>query len=153
MKYDFYEFLKLDAQKSGIEKIVVGGIVNNSKGEILLLTRKADDFMPSIDELPSGNLDMGENIRHGLLREINEETGMSVVRINGYINYFDYLSGSGKKARQFNFSITPNTESVILSEHDDFKWQTVEQIRGNKKITPEVKKCIEIYNFNEQMKL
>lgn len=35
----FYEFLQRDAQKNGIEKIVVGGVVQNKKCDILLLTQ------------------------------------------------------------------------------------------------------------------
>ena len=86
---NFYEFLEQEARKDGIEKIVAGGVVTNAKGEILLLTRKADDFMPNIDELPSGNLEKGEGIHAGLLREMFEETGIKEkdLTIVGYIDY------------------------------------------------------------------
>ena len=149
---NFYEFLEQEARKDGIEKIVVGGVVQNKKGEILLLTRKADDFMPNIDELPSGNLEKGEGIHTGLLREISEETGIEDINIDGYIDFFDYKSGSGKNARQYNFAISTKAEQVILSEHVGFKWQTPEQAIENENATLPVKRTIAIFYFNEQAK-
>ena len=151
--HKFYDYLMQQAQKDGIQKIVAGGIIRNKEGKILVMTRKAsDDFLPSIDELPSGNLDAGEGLYAGLVREIKEETGMNIAKINGYLDFFDYMSGSGKRTRQFNFEIVPDRENVVLEEHDAYKWQTASEAMANPKITQEVKKCIEIYGFNEDMK-
>ena len=59
---DFYNFLIKKAKNDGIQKIVVGGIVLNDKREILVVTRKPDDFLGGIDELPSGHLENKETI-------------------------------------------------------------------------------------------
>ena len=37
------------------------------------MSRKTDDFMGGIDELPSGNMEKGENIYAALIREVKEE--------------------------------------------------------------------------------
>ena len=154
-KKNFYEFLEQEARRDGIEKIVAGGVVTNAKGEILLLTRGPDeDCMPNIDELPSGNLEKGEDIHIGLLREVKEETGIEEkdLTIFGYIDYFDYKSGSGKNARQYNFAISTKTEKVRLSEHVAYKWQVPDQVSENKNVTAPVKRTIAIFCFNEQAK-
>ena len=147
---DFYNYLINKAQKDGVQKIVVGGIVLNQRREILVVTRKPDDFLGGIDELPSGHLENNETILQGMQREIKEETGLDILRIESYLDYFDYLSNSGKKTRQFNFVIIPtDCSQVVLTEHDAYKWQTPLQAIANTKITDEVKNCIQIFNANE----
>jgi len=139
---NFYEHLLEIAKVDGIEKIVVGGIVlnTNNNGEILVMTRKATDtFLSGIDELPSGGLNNDETILQGLEREIKEETNLDIERIESYLDYFDYLSRSGKKARQFNFVIKSREGEIKLTEHDAYKWQTAEEALANPKITDEVK--------------
>ena len=119
-------------------------------GANFCVTRKPDDFLGGLDELPSGHLEGTETILAGMQREIKEETGMDILRIESYLDYFDYLSASGKKTRQFNFVIIPkDCSKVVLTEHDAYKWQTPQQALANPKITDEVKTCIQIFNANE----
>ena len=113
------------------------------------MSRKTDDFMGGIDELPSGNMEQGENIYDSLIREVKEETNLDVVNVKLYIGSFDYISGKGKKARQYNFILdVKNTENIILTEHDEYNWLTIEEIRKSSKITDEVKYILEICYFN-----
>lgn len=93
----FYDLLMEKGKEEGIVKNVVGAIILNEKQEILIMSRKVDDFMGEIDELPSGNMDKDENIYEALVREVKEETNLEVKSIKSYINSFDYISGSGKK--------------------------------------------------------
>lgn len=145
----FYDLLIEKAKEDGIVKNVVGGIVLNQNKEILVMTRKSADFMGGIDELPSGNMEADENIYNSLSREVKEETGLDIENVISYINSFDYISGSGKKARQFNFVVSvKSTDSLVLTEHDSYKWLTIEEARSNPKITEEVKFTLEIYYFN-----
>ena len=147
------EFLKNIMEKAkaeGIIKNVVGAVIMNENNEVLILERKKDDFMGGIDELPSGNLEIGETILDGMLREVKEETNLDVKNIVKYINSFDYVSGSGKKARQYNFLVEVNSiENIMLTEHDSYKWQSIEEAIKNEKITDEVKFVLEIVNFNK----
>lgn len=150
---DFYSYLIEQAKKDGVQKLVAGGIVLNDQRAILVMTRKLDDFLGGIDELPSGHLENNETIVQALQREIKEETGMDILRIESYLNYFDYFSQSGKKTRQFNFVIIPTACSrVVLTEHTAYRWQTAEQAVANPKITDEVKSCIRIFQANENYK-
>jgi len=112
------------AQIDGVEKYVTGGIVLNAKNEILFLQRSSDDFMGDLVELPSGGVDTDENLLASLKREILEETGIESLDIRSYIGSFDYTSGSGKKARQFNFLIKVKDPQIKLNpqEHSTFFW-------------------------------
>ncbi len=145
----FYDLLIENGKKDEIEKNVVGALVLNSQNEILILTRKTNDFMGGIDELPSGNMEKGENIYEALVREVKEETNLDLKKVVSYINSFDYISSSGKKARQFNFVVTVKSEEHIkLTEHDHYQWLSIDEVRKNTRITDEVKNTLEIYYFN-----
>ena len=141
-----YAYLLEQAKRDGIEKNVVGAIIINEEGKILIMSRKSDDFMGGIDELPSGNMEPGEDIITALAREVKEETNCDLKEIVCYIDSFDYKSGSGKNARQYNFVIkVEKTDNIILAEHAAYLWQTVEEIIDNTNITCEVKKTIKKY--------
>ena len=142
-----YNYLLEKAKEEKIEKNVVGAVIINRQGKILIMSRKLDDFMGGIDELPSGNMENGEDIPTALEREVKEETNCDLNEILFYIDSFDYKSGSGKKARQYNFAIkVKETDTIVLTEHDSYSWQTVEEIINNHKITTEVKKTIKKYD-------
>ena len=142
-----YNYLLEKAKEEKIEKNVVGAVIINRQGKILIMSRKLDDFMGGIDELPSGNMEIGEDIPAALAREVKEETNCELNEILFYIDSFDYKSGSGKNARQYNFAIkVKETDTIVLTEHDSYLWQTVEEIINNHKITTEVKKTIKKYD-------
>lgn len=112
------------ADADRITKHVVGAVIPNAEGKVLLLHRTADDYLGGLWELPSGGVDAGETLTEALHREVAEETGLTVTTIETYLGHFDYLSKSGKKTRQFNFTATTTRESdtVKLTEHDAHLW-------------------------------
>lgn len=149
---NFYDFLEENAKADGIERLVVGAIICNEKGDIFLAKRKTDDFMGGIYEIPGGNKEKGENILDTLIREVKEETNLDIKNVDSYINQFDYLSGSCKKCRQFNFKIEVTGGPILLTEHDSYKWLDMNDIDTEKNITPELKHALLVYKFNEEQK-
>ncbi len=145
---DFFSYLIKKAHDDGIEKIVVGGVIMDSSGKVLILKRKQDDFMGGICELPSGNMEKNETIEESLKREIKEETNLDVKKIKYYINSFDYLSSSGKKARQYNFLVEVFDGDILLTEHDEYIFMSIDGIRESSNISREVKDTLEIAFFN-----
>ena len=132
---DFFEDLEKKGKKDGIMKRIAGGIISNENNEILFLKRKSDDFMGGILELPSGNV---------------EETGLEINKIGIFINAFDYLSRSGKKSRQYNFeAIVKKSDNIFLTEHDEYRWLSYEEIQKSNEVTDEVKYSILIYKYNK----
>jgi 8-oxo-dGTP diphosphatase len=116
------ETLNAEAERDGVQQLVVGAVVQHD-GKVLLLQRPEDDFMGGIFELPSGKVEAGEALDAALIREVKEETGLDVAAIRDYLGSFDYMSGSGKKSRQFNFAVDVTApEPVALQEHDAYTW-------------------------------
>lgn len=146
---ELYKYLENKAKEEDINKIVVGAVITNKNDEILLMKRKQDDFMGGIYEIPGGNAEKEENIYDTLEREIKEETNFDLKKVNSYINYFDYLSGSGKKCRQFNFKVEVTGGPLVLTEHDEYKWISLDETE-EQNISDELKECLIIYRFNKK---
>lgn len=116
--------LETEAVRDGIQKRVVGSVIA-VRGKILVMVRSAeDDFLAGYAEIPGGGVNGEETLIDALCRETKEETGLNTAKILDYLSSFDYLSGSGKKTRQFNFLIEPEGEDVKPDprEHSSFSW-------------------------------
>ena len=131
---------RLDA--SLIDRTVVGGVlVVNSR--VLLLRRRGGDFLEGLWELPSGKMEETESPVEALRREVLEETGLEIVRVAGYVGDFDYTSQSGRRTRQVNLVAVTSHSPVLLSEHDDFGWFTVEEM-GDLNVSEETAECVRL---------
>ncbi len=147
---NFSKVLEKNAKDDKIENIVVSAIITNENGEIFLAKRKKNNFMGEFYELPGGNAKKDEDIHDTLVRGVKQETNMEITKINSYVDQFDYLSGSYKKCRQFNFKVEVNLkDKILLTEHESYKWIKLEDIEKEKSISPEVKKGLLIYMYNE----
>lgn len=137
--------IEKDLLKDGIEKIVVGAVIFLSQETPLLLRRTASDFMGGLVELPSGTVDKSETLIEALVREVKEETGLSISSVDSYIGHFDYLSGSGKKTRQLSFMVkTSDTHITLSSEHDAFYTLSISSKEFKKlKISDQTKEIIQ----------
>jgi 8-oxo-dGTP diphosphatase len=117
----FLEQLTAEAVRDEVQRLVVGAVVQH-ESKVLLLKRPENDFMGGIFELPSGKVE-DEGLDEALRREVEEETGLKMSSIRDYLGHFDYMSGSGKKSRQFNFAVNVAApEPVGLTEHDAYLW-------------------------------
>lgn len=122
---ELFADLAQTAVAAGVGQLVVGAVVRHDN-RVLLLKRPETDFMGGIWELPSGKAEPGEPLDQALTREVLEETGLTVTDIREYLQSFDYVSGSGKKSRQFNFTVdVAAPELVKLTEHDTYAWSPV----------------------------
>ena len=113
--------LLVDAEKAGVQKLVVGAVIciNN---KFLLIERVLSDFMGGFVEIPSGTVEAGEDLLPALAREVQEETGLVVISVLEYLGSFDYRSSSGKKTRHFNFIVEVEDGEIKLNptEHQAY---------------------------------
>ncbi len=141
MDKEFYDNLTKKANEEGIKRYVVGAVILYDS-KVLLLQRPKDDFMGGIYELPSGKVEEGEELDIALFREVEEETGLNISKILNYLGHFDYESKSGKKTRQFNFTLSVNLPTEIkLTEHDNYAWSKREEL-DKYQITDSVKEVL-----------
>lgn len=124
------ELLEL-AKAENVQKMVVGAILVH-QGQVLLLKRAPNDFMAGLVELPSGGVNDGESLQKALIREVLEETHLTLNKedIGPFIESFDYESKSGKKTRQFNFLCQAHdvAELALSAEHETFYWADIHHV-------------------------
>ena len=108
------------------------GAIIPRNGKVLVLRRKQGDYLGGIDELPSGHVEQGESVLQALRREVKEETGLTVTQIHRLDSQFDYLTGSGKKARQLNFvvDVEDSRAKIALSEHSAYCWAGPKEVQA-----------------------
>lgn len=101
------------------------GAIIPRESQVLLLRRRKDDFLPGIYEMPGGSVEPNESLEEALIREVREETGMEVRRVDNYLGAFDYEDERGERTRVFNYTVeVAGPFEVKLSEHDEYAWVT-----------------------------
>lgn len=102
------------------------------KGKINVSKKYAHLDKTNIYDLPGGRLEINENIKLGLKREVYEETGLKI-KILKKISSWQFISLDNKKIEVTNFlcEINKNTSNkIILSEeHDNYKWVDLKNIK------------------------
>lgn len=98
-------------------------------GKFLVTKRKmTDGYMPGLWDLPGGTVESGETVLEGLVREVMEETGLTV-RIGAPIGVYTTLTQLPERQ---NVTITFACDwifgDVVLDEHDEFRWVTPSEL-------------------------
>ena len=119
-----------------------GGVVKNSKDEILIIFRKKRW------DLPKGKLDYNESPESAAVREVKEECGIKKIVLGKFLlkTFHTYTEKNKfilKKTHWFIMSATENEELVPQIEEDieEVKWMDKEKIY--KKVFPKTYASIE----------
>ncbi|KAK0648022.1 NUDIX hydrolase domain-like protein [Cercophora newfieldiana] len=138
--------------ESKLDGIATGAAVFNADNKVLLVQRASHDSMPNLWEVPGGAVDPeDETILHGAARELWEEAGLVLTRINRFIpeggqdNGFDirfedvgYRFTNRTGTRKFcRFAFDAEVEScdkvnLDPNEHQDYAWASEEEVRAEK---------------------
>jgi 8-oxo-dGTP diphosphatase len=123
------DFTRQKAKEDGVTHFATG-IAVFQDGKLLVVRRVAhDDFLAGEWELPGGGVDAGESIEQGAVRELKEETNLDVEKMIGTFEGFDYTTPKKPKVRQINFKVSVKPGDISLTEHDMYKWITVDEIK------------------------
>lgn len=123
-----------------------GGVVENEKGEILLIFRRGKW------DLPKGKLDKGETIEQCALREVMEETGLTNVVLKHpltitYHTYDEFGKHILKDSHWFQMNVNGKQKLTPQTEEDihEIKWVKKSSLNKYFENTyPSVKEVLEI---------
>lgn len=118
-------------------------VIKNEEDKILFLQKDETSKASGLWELPGGNVEDGEDILEGIVREIKVETGLDIKKEElNFLGAFEYLvpvDGVGKRVVcQFSASVGADRSKVVIGtdsedRHSDFKWMSVEEINQLRK--------------------
>lgn len=110
-------------------RLAAKGFVFN-EGKILLIKRNKNDVhKPDIWEIPGGRLEIGEDPKIGVLREIEEETGLKS-EIVAVLNVKHFVRDDGQTITSIIFLCESLGKEIILSEeHSKFEWVEIYNCR------------------------
>ena len=130
------------ANRDGVTHISTGVAIVRD-GKILMVRRAEGDFLGGNFELPGGGVDEGETITEGAIREVKEETGLTVSKIVTTFAGFDYSTDRKPHVRQINFivEVTPSEVTLDPKEHDDFIWVDTHNL-DDIKMSTNMRQCL-----------
>ncbi|MBF0532906.1 MAG: NUDIX domain-containing protein [Candidatus Omnitrophica bacterium] len=119
--------------------MAVRGILYDAQNRVLLLQRAAaSKNQPLFWEFPGGKVDPGENFADALVREFQEETGLTVS--------LEKVFGCGEWEREdyriaylFMLVTLVSGEVQISREHDAFAWMSALELEPAK-VSPQLEK-------------
>lgn len=143
------------ALKNGDIRRISRILVFNSKGEMFLQRRpKAKIIAPDCwDQSAGGHVDIGESYEQAAYRELDEELGVSGVKLTKIAYFYLEEPYKGGVARQFNSLYKTTYDGKINTDKEELaggRWVTLSEV--NKMIkekpsdfAPGIKKCLEVF--------
>ena len=121
--------------KMGIDYIGagVGGLIINSRNEILLLLRKYG-LEKGKWALPGGKIKFGERVEDALNREINEELGVNsdILNIVCVVNHIEF--GYHYLSPVYTVKLIGDPINAEPNKHSELKWFSIYDLPENKSI-------------------
>lgn len=113
----------------------VGVLIENNKGEILLLLRQKDRPEPNTYGLPGGRIELAEIKESACIRKIYEETKLKVIpsRLEFLKTYNEWQSsGSDIKFEVFRYKLNEENPKITLDPKGaiSYIWQTPKELYG-----------------------
>jgi 8-oxo-dGTP diphosphatase len=116
-------------------KVAAHGLIKKDDKYLVTKRPSNDDYMPNFWDTPGGTIDFGEKILDALVREIKEETDLTI-KVGNVIFCNDHVSGTERHQFELVYLCEYIGGEINLdpNEHDDFKWVTLEEMENLPKI-------------------
>lgn len=109
--------------------LVVAAVIKHSLGDdtkVLIVRRGSGQTGAGFWEFPGGKVEPGESPEQALIREIQEELGLTI-RVGDLVGELDFAYPS-KNIRLRVYWAEKQQGELFLVEHDDFKWCDPQEI-------------------------
>ena len=126
-------------------------LILNNQNKVLVTRRSAvNDYMPLLWDIPGGYVDIGETVEQALVREVKEETSISIVPVKPIYVYTELSYLPNVQWVQIVYECIYDGEEVVLTpeEHDEYQWVDYNDIKKFKCIAF-LENLIREYKINE----
>lgn len=116
--------------KRGNFIILVTGILQNKKGDILLLKRsKNNNSFKGLWQTPEGKMEVGEQPEQTLSRELKEELDCRLIDSKLILVNSTLVSLKNKSYHLLRiiFRVTWKGKITLSTEHDDYQWINIKK--------------------------
>ena len=111
-------------------KVAAHGFITD--GDKFLITQRPlnDDYMPGFWDTPGGTIEFGEKTIDALVREIKEETGLTL-KTGKIIFCHDHLSNPQRHQFTLVYQCEYTRGKITLdpNEHSQYRWVTLKQAK------------------------
>lgn len=114
--------------------IKVVAAILKKEDKILIAKKREGKPLAGLWEFPGGKIEEGETPEESIIRELMEEMNIKV-RVNEYVGESIYDYGDGKIISLKGFTAEIIEGNIKLTDHDEYKWVTLEEIY-NYKVAP-----------------
>ncbi|MBD2201672.1 NUDIX domain-containing protein [Calothrix sp. FACHB-1219] len=110
--------------------LLVGAVIPNEKGKILLLKRSEEVCLPGKWEVPSGVVDPNLDISIALKEILNISTGLEINKIESRLGDTKEVSIRGFNKIQYNYLVYCKDSEVVLDKsiYSDYSWVTISHL-------------------------
>ncbi len=113
--------------------ILVAAAIIKKNSKYLIARRSPEKHLGGFWEFPGGKIESGETAEECLVREIQEELNVTIKIISFLDESLFHYSDKSVLLKGFISVITAG--EIVLVDHDDYKWVTVDEMK-NYKIAP-----------------
>lgn len=124
----------LFSRNSHLATLAIGAYIftPSSPPQLLLLRRSPTDSFPNRWEVPGGGTEPSDaTLLDTVVREVREETGLSVVAITAELGWVEFVGRRGR-GRKYDFVVEVGEGEVKTNpeEHTAWRWCGVEEVGG-----------------------
>ncbi len=127
-------------------KLQVGVKVLIRRDDTYLFVRRSEAFKagPQKWDIPGGRIEPNEALEVALAREVQEETGLSLTRVDKLLAAQDiFVADADVHVVRLTYIGKAEGDDVAISdEHDDYRWMTLDEVLAEPYVDSYVKEVL-----------